>query len=160
MTEKRRSYTPEDKAASLAALAANGGNLAKTAAQVGVPRKTLAEWQKQQTPRGGVADASPPKKAAAEQVAKLLPGAKVALSDRLEQVASALVDKMDDPEKIAAATLSQLAVAAGVAIDKMRLLREQPTSIPGATLSDEERARRLAALEERVRRRLAAPADA
>ena len=40
----KRSYSDEQKASALAALAANGGNARLTAAQVGVPRTTLLKW--------------------------------------------------------------------------------------------------------------------
>lgn len=160
MSGKGRTYTPEDKAASLAALAANGGNLAKTARQVGVPRKTLALWA-QRVQEATPADATtPPKKGVAAEVAAMLPDASACLADKLEHVANVLTGHLTDPEKIADASLNQIAVAAAVAIDKMRLLREQPTSISGAALTDEERTRRLKDLQERVRRRLAAPVDA
>lgn len=40
----RRRYSDSERAEALAALAANAGNRAKTARQLGIPRQTLAEW--------------------------------------------------------------------------------------------------------------------
>src|SRR2546423_13491870 len=69
MARRTRSYTRSEQAASLAALAAAGGNLARAAKETGIPRKTLAEWAKRRgaggtSPHvpGGGEDCSPPKK--------------------------------------------------------------------------------------------------
>lgn len=40
----RRHYSDNDRAAALAVLAANGGNLSRTARETGVPRATLQLW--------------------------------------------------------------------------------------------------------------------
>lgn len=40
----KRSYSDEQKASALAALAANGGNVNLTSGQIGVPRHTLLKW--------------------------------------------------------------------------------------------------------------------
>lgn len=40
-----KTYTDDQRIAALAALASNGGNLAKTARQTGISRMTLREWQ-------------------------------------------------------------------------------------------------------------------
>jgi phage terminase small subunit len=40
----RTQYTDEDKAKALATLATNGGNVAQTANQTGIPRKTISNW--------------------------------------------------------------------------------------------------------------------
>jgi transposase-like protein len=45
----RRSYSSEDRARGLAALAGCGGNLAQAARQSGIPRKTLAGWAQGQS---------------------------------------------------------------------------------------------------------------
>jgi hypothetical protein len=41
----RRRYSDEDRAVALAALAANGNNLRRTARQLGIPRASLLAWR-------------------------------------------------------------------------------------------------------------------
>lgn len=108
----RRRYSDEERANALAALAANGGNVDRTARELGLPRKTLEHWAK--------GDINP-------VVAELGQQKKVSLADRLEEVALALVAAM--PRKLANATLQQIAVSLGIAVEKMQLLRGAPTSI-------------------------------
>ena len=103
----RRSYSDEQKALALAGLDANAGNVARTARQLGLPRKTLDQWAKGRVPPG---------------VANLRHQKKEALADRLEELAGRLLDAM--PGKIAGASLIQLAVAVGIIIDKMVMLRQ------------------------------------
>jgi transposase-like protein len=136
----RRHYTDDERSDALAALAANGGNVEKTAEQVGVPAATLGHW------------------AAGRRHPEALHMAgekKEALADRLEALANQLVDDMGLPAKRKAANLRQLAVAFGVCIDKMRLLREQPTLIPGPwpdprKMTDEQLAAEIARLQGEV----------
>ena len=40
-----KTYTDEQRVVALAALAANGGNIAKTSREMGIPRITLRKWQ-------------------------------------------------------------------------------------------------------------------
>ena len=103
----RRSYSDEQKAEALAGLDANAGNVARTARQLGLPRKTLDQWAK------GLVH---------PDVANLRQQKKEALAVRLEVLAGQLLDAM--PGKIAGASLIQIAVALGIVIDKMVLLRE------------------------------------
>lgn len=109
----RRQYSDAEKAESLAALDANGGNVSKTARDLGLPRKTLAQW---------AAD-----RHIHQDVAELRQEKKIDLAARLEQIARQLAEAM--PEKMATANLQQVATSMGIAIDKMQLLRGQPTNI-------------------------------
>ncbi len=129
---KRRSYDDDDKAATLAALRANGGNVAKTSRECGVPRPTLISWLKEQqraAPVGQVSDPSDtlltPKK---EAVAERLPAAERLLAEKLDRIAGEMADGLTS-EKIEKASVAQLAVAMAVVIDKARLLRGKATSI-------------------------------
>jgi transposase-like protein len=131
----KRSYSDEDRATALAALDANGGNLSRTASEMGVPRTTLQEWA-----AGRVA----------ERVTDIRQEKKGALADRLEEIAHTLVDAI--PNKVSDADLREVSTSLGITIDKMRLLREQPTAIT-ANLTDDERAERVAALLDRARAR-------
>src|ERR1700735_5513356 len=100
----RRQYSDEDRSAALAALKANGGNVKLTAQQVGVPRKTLANWAKGIKLHRSVADMGHQK---AEPWA-----------DALERLARMLLDAM--PSKIGDADLKAVAVSLAIAIDKMQ----------------------------------------
>jgi hypothetical protein len=79
------------------------------------------------------------------------------LADRLEAVAHELLDAL--PAKIKDAPLNQLAVALGILIDKLILLRRQSATPAGGELGDEERIARLRQLAERVRHRRAQAAQ-
>jgi transposase-like protein len=112
-SRKQTSYTDDHKATALAALTANGGNLKRTAQQLGIPRTTLAGWA-----NGHHVSA---------EVAKTRHQKERCMAEKLEELAHKVVDLM--PSKLEAATLSQCAVALGIIIDKMRLLREESTAI-------------------------------
>ena len=133
----KRSYSDEEKASALAALAANGGNVKLTSQQIGIPRTTLLKWAAGEGVHACVTDIGH--------------GKKQGLADRLEDIAHRLLDAI--PGKVAQADLKQLSVSLGIAVDKMRLLREQPTSIEAHDLSDEEKLARLRQLAERAQAR-------
>lgn len=108
----KRRYSDEERAQALAALAANGGNVCRTARDLGMSLHTLRAW------------ASGRRHPEAAQMSQ---AKKAPLADRLEELAGKLVDAV--ALKIDGANLSQLAVAMGIAIDKARLLRGEPTAI-------------------------------
>jgi len=103
----RRSYTDDDKASALALLAMNGGNIKRTSRESGVPRATLTAWAKG---RG-----------ASARVTELCHLKKGELSDKLESIAHKFLDQMS--ATIADASLRELAIALGIIIDRMLLLR-------------------------------------
>ncbi len=123
---ERRQYTDEERSNALAALAANGGNIKQTAAQLNIPRKTLENWSRGKL-HPDVADNGHKKRGP--------------MADALEEVAWKLIDAI--PPKIRKAPLNQTAVALGISIEKMRLLREQATAISGKEMTDEQRAARI-----------------
>ena len=135
-------YSDADRAAALAALDANGGNLAGTARQLGMPRKTLAEWAAGRTPPG---------------MADLRQQKRGDLATELEGIAYKLVEAM--PGKIEGANLQQLATSLGIAVDKVQLLKGKPTSITAdTTLTPQERADRVVHLLDTARQRRQAEA--
>jgi transposase-like protein len=155
----KRKYTDEEKAACLAALAASGGNLSQAARSSGVPRNTLRRWLEEQQAAPPAPSVATPKKEPSDTpptLAALVPVVAGKLADKLEAIAHRIADVM--PGKIEASSLPQLAVSLGITIEKMRLLREQATSI-GKDLTDDERTERLRELAERVRSRAPAPVD-
>lgn len=132
----QRSYSDEDRANALAALEANGGNITKTARELSIPIPTLRRW--------ATGTAHP--EASANATAKKGP-----LADKLEEVAWALAGGM--LKKISKAKLSETAIALGITVEKMRLLRDQSTSNDGDGLTDDERATRLMAILDLARAR-------
>jgi len=110
-----RKFTDEDKAKALVALAANNQNVSKTAKLLGIPRKTLSEWAN----GNHVASVTP----------EMLEKNASTLADKFEHIAEVLTGAMLDPVKIAKASLKDVSVSAGIAVDKRNLLRSLPTSI-------------------------------
>jgi transposase-like protein len=104
----RRTYSDDERAAALAALAANGGNLKRTARELGVPINTLRRWREGTAHPEAVANATPKK---------------AALAELLEGHAYRLLELAMEPDRLADATMPQLMTAFGIAVDKMRLLR-------------------------------------
>ena len=107
----KKQYSDEDKASALAALDANGGNASKTARQLGIPRITLLDWSKNR----GVSD----------DMSELRQVKKVELAEKLEEIAHKLADAI--PGKINDATLQQTATSLAIAVDKLQLLKGEPT---------------------------------
>ena len=131
---ERRSYSDAERATALAALEANGGNIGRTSRELGLPRATLQNWSR----REAAPDLGHQKRGELAE----------ALADVAWRLAGAIPSKLD------AANLQQVAVSLGIVIDKMQLLKGMPTAITeDASLSDEERANRVAALLERARAR-------
>lgn len=135
---ERRQYSDNDKAAALAVLAANGGDLRKTARDLSIPYSTIRKWAND--------------KGINSDVVNEVTSKKKNLADSLEEIAQNLVDAM--PGKITAANLQQVATSLGITIDKMQLLRGKPTGIvDDASLTDDIRAARIAALLDAARAR-------
>lgn len=109
---QRRQFSDNDKAAALAALDANGGNVYRTAQQLGIPRKTLEGWSKDRGVHPEVADL---RQQNAKQLHELF-------LEELYAIAGLLAEKRHE------ATYSQLATAAGIFTDKLQLLTGQATS--------------------------------
>lgn len=108
----RRHYSDNDKATALAALDANGGNLKRTARETNVPVSTLQRWT------AGSKNAAIP---------DLRTQKRAELSTLFEDEIYAIFEAL--PAKRHEASYQQLATAAGIYTDKMRLLRGLPTEI-------------------------------
>lgn len=106
-------YTNEQKEAALVALAANGDNYAKTAKDQNVTERQLRRWSK--------GDHVPPEMS--ENVRLI----KTSLADRAETIAGLLLGRVE--ATVDTATIMQAATSFAIMVDKMRLLREEPTSI-------------------------------
>lgn len=123
MGAKRR-YSEADRAVALALLDANGGNLKRTAREFGVPVDTLRYWRDRRV-EGAEREEEPP--APKQTTNKDVQVAKESLADATARLAQRLVSAMED--KLADANLKDAAVAFGIAVDKMQVLRGEATSI-------------------------------
>jgi hypothetical protein len=106
----RRHYSDEERAAALAALKANGGNLELTAKQAGVPRNTLRGWAEQP-------DRAAPSELRQEKVESY--------ADLYDQVTRAYLGRALDPDVVGKTSGKDAVVAAATATDKHRLLTGQ-----------------------------------
>lgn len=104
-------YPPEQKAHVLALLDANNGNVLRTAEQTGINRSTIQYW---------IANES--------RYANLQQQKVIDLAAKAELNANLLADSIHSHD-LDSASLSQKATAFGIMVDKMQLLRGQPTSI-------------------------------
>jgi len=109
---KPRSYSDADKAKALIALDLNGGNVKYTAQQIDIPRKTLATWKD-----GNHLN---------EDVASLRHNKTKDLADKFEELAHLYIGQAK--QTIDSAKGTNAITGAAVAVDKMRLLRDQSTS--------------------------------
>jgi transposase-like protein len=123
-------YSDEQRAAVLAALDANDGNLSKTARDTGVPISTIQTWRDN---RG-----TPPSN-------ELRNAKKLELADLIRAELDAIFEAM--PGKRGAADYRALTTGAGILVDKLALLQGDPTSridlnvrnlpeIPDTTIAD------------------------
>ena len=103
-------YSPERKAEVLAMVAANEGNVLKTARETGIRHSLIQYWQANQ-----------------DRYANLRHQKQLDLASRYERLTHICLDNWES--KIDNASLAQLATASAIATDKMLLLRGQPTSI-------------------------------
>lgn len=108
----KRRYSDEERAACLAALAANAGDIARTARQVGVPYDTLRSW--------AIGKRHP-------ESVQMSEAKKIPLAQQFEDLAHQLLGVARD--KAADLTGKEAVVSAAVAVDKMRLLRGESTDI-------------------------------
>jgi transposase-like protein len=123
-TPIRRRYSDQEQADALAALDANGGEVARTAAALGIPDETLRMWA-----RGLRRPHNP----------QLLASTKEALAERLEAIAQSMAGVIEGGlDRISP---SQAAIIMGISIEKFLLLRGEATSI--TTTADDERSARL-----------------
>ncbi len=139
MARRYQDYTEEDRAAILATLQACAGNVAECSRRSGVPEQTIRDW------RDGK-HAAPSPQSVDEK--------RKPLADIFEEIAYSACGVA--PDKMEEASFAQVMTGAAIAVDKMRLLREQPTSIgehrEPATV--EERDQRAIDLMEKAKLRL------
>jgi hypothetical protein len=136
----RRKYSDQERAEALAALAANGGNVYRTSRQLGIPRKNLERWAAGEAVHPDVAEMAHEKKATlAERF--------TALAEKLVGVADAKAHELNAKDAV---------IAAGVAVDKARLLQGEST--PASITADVMAAIGQAIARQRARKPPAGPA--
>jgi transposase-like protein len=128
----KRRYSDEERGVALAALAANNGDVSKTARQLDIPYMTLANWAKGRC-HPAVTEIGEQKK---QEMGDLV-------EDTLRKVLEGI------PEKVKEADLKDTTISAGILADKMQLLRGKPTSVVKA---DETVTARVNRYEEALRR--------
>lgn len=121
----QRHYSDEDRAAALAVLASNGGNMTRSAREAGVPEATLRRW-------AAAPERAAPAALQGQKRADLADvfGDIVHRSLGLAGDALAYLEAMPDAErgKAALERLADLNRLAGTGVDKRQLLRGEPTS--------------------------------
>lgn len=125
---RKHRYTDAEKAAALVVLDFCEGNVTETTRRTGVPESTLSEWRD-----GRINDAVP---AIRDEKRK-------SLADSLEELAFKYVEGF---LKTAGDVSARDAIALGIVIDKMQILRGAPDSISKSLSADPE-ARRARILE-------------
>lgn len=103
-------YSFERKAEVIALVDANNGNVLQTSRDTGIPHNTIREWLTN-----------------ADKYSDIRKQKSVTLAQKLENQANYYLELAED--KAAEAPFNHLMTGAGIAIDKMQLLRGQPTSI-------------------------------
>lgn len=114
MSRRRRTYTPEQIAAALAALELNGGALRQTAREFGVPVMTLASW------RGAVHTYVQETKSWPDRIRELW---EQCLEAGL-RASIAIAEQAQDRAWLDRQNAHDVAILAGVLQDKARLLTE------------------------------------
>jgi transposase-like protein len=109
-----RTYSDRERAEALAALDANAGNVLATARALDLPAKTLEDWSHGR----GVHP----------EVAQLRVQKRAGLAAQLETLAYRIVEAVT-PADIQKASLRDKMIACGIIIEKVQLLRGQPTQI-------------------------------
>ena len=106
-----QSYSPEYKAEALAKIKANGGNVLRTANELGIPRQTLESWL-----------------LVSDRFAELQQRKQSELASKYEANLHRLADNISETD-LTQVPFGSKATAIGILTDKMLLLRGQPTSI-------------------------------
>lgn len=125
----KRQYSDNDKAAALAFLDFNKGNVQRSAKALGIPNSTLDEWVKGRNQNAEVSDLRNDKK--------------VDISTLIDAAVRDMVSASEG--KLSTANFQQLWTGVGIAVDKMQILKGEPSSITKDVTkhSNEERVDRI-----------------
>ncbi len=137
---RNRQYSEDDKATALAALAANDGNVLRTAQDLGIPEPTIRKWKNGQ----GVV----------QEVVQKCERKKEELSSIFDRAARVYLEHAMNPETLARVGGKDAIIAAATATDKKQLLNSLPTTIHGTKdMTDDDEAKHLDAIRKRVHAR-------
>jgi transposase-like protein len=131
-----RRYSDEERAAALTVLDFCDGNVQEAARRLGMPWTTLDNWAKGRVNAG---------------VSKVREHKNAELASRFEEIVLRALELL--PEKLENAPVNQLITAAAIAVDKMLLLRGQPTEVSEIRMTETEATERIGALIAEARRR-------
>ncbi|MGI8656384.1 MAG: transposase [Pyrinomonadaceae bacterium] len=140
VTAAKRQYSESDKATALALLAANAGNITRTARETGFPATTLRQWRDGEHIN--------------EEVTQKRDQKKEELADLFERVTRVYLDRALAPDTVSETKGKDAVIAAATATDKMQLLKGAPTAINQTYLTDEQKAKKLAEIINRGRERM------
>jgi truncated hemoglobin YjbI len=124
----KRSYSDKEKASALAALDANGGNVNRTARQIGIGESTLRQWAKNQHVAADVADIREQKK---EELGDIF--------ERLTRKGLAYLE-----DNMSSGRYGEISIGVCQWTDKMQLLRGEATTISETRSDSAQRDRLLA----------------
>jgi len=110
-------YTEQQRADTLIALEANGGNIKLTSEQLGIPRPTIYTW---------LSDNLTLKSDHAIETAELLPATREAFKTRLTSLRNQVLGHLE--ENFVDLSARESVVALGILIDKVELLEGNATS--------------------------------
>ena len=113
-SKSKTKYSDTQRGEVLAILDSNGGNLSQTSRQTNVPLTTIHDWKS-----GLIHD----------EVSEIRNEKKAELSEIFERAARTYLENSLDDSSVSRTGGKDSIIAAGVAVDKMLLLRNQPTSI-------------------------------
>lgn len=108
-----RDYSPEFKADAISLVQANGGNVSKTAKDLGLTESTIRYWIEQET----------------QAQREIREGRKGELAEQFEHVSRVYIDRALEPDAIQKTSGYYAVIAASDAMKSAQLLRGQPTSI-------------------------------
>ena len=108
-----KDYPVEFKAEALLAVQVNGGNVSKTARDLGLTESTLRYWIEQET----------------DACREIREGRKGELAAQFERVSRVYIDRALEPDAVAKTSGYYAVMAASDAMKSSQLLRNQPTSI-------------------------------
>ncbi len=127
----KRSYTIEEKASAIALLEANGGNLSKTAKQLGIPRTSLIAWRDGEGVGASVEEIRQSQK---REFTELVVKKEREILDILREEIYAAAETL--PHKRHEADYADVVRAIAIFIDKMQLLTGGATSRHELTWSE------------------------
>jgi hypothetical protein len=121
----KKTYTAEQKANALILLATNKGNLARTARDTGLPRKTISAWAKGKHIQGVTPE--------------IMQSKTDEIVEKLDRNIALYLEAGADEVKIAKASLKDISIAMAVSLDKKQLLMNRPTQIMQTSQTDRAR---------------------